>query len=146
MITYEPIDEPAEILLVEDDEDDILFITEAFAEVWQSYNIHTVTDGAQAISFLKQEGEFASAPRPDLILLDLNMPRVNGYEVLAFAKSDDDLKRIPIVVLTTASDDRTRDEVYASHANSFIAKPSLPSELNNVVRMVAQYWLGTAKQ
>jgi len=145
MITYEPIDEPAEILLVEDDEDDILFITEAFAKVWQSYNINTVTDGAQAISYLKQEGEYASAPRPDLILLDLNMPRVNGYEVLAFAKSDDDLKRIPIVVLTTASDDRTRDEVYASHANSFIAKPSLPSELNNVVRMVAQYWLGTAK-
>ncbi len=145
MTTYEPIDEPAEILLVEDDEDDIMFITEAFAKVWQNYQIHTVTDGAKAISYLKQEGEYASAPRPDLILLDLNMPRVNGYEVLTFAKGNDDLKRIPIVVLTTASDDRTKDEVYAGYANSFIAKPSLPSELNHVVKMVAEYWLGTPK-
>jgi len=142
MTAYKLTDATAEILLIEDDEDDIMFITEAFAKVWQNYQIHSVTDGAKAISYLKQEGEYASAPRPDLILLDLNMPRVNGYEVLAFAKSDDILKRIPIVVLTTASDERTKDEVYANHANSFIAKPSLPSELNDVVRMVAQYWLG----
>lgn len=145
MISYEPIDAPAEILLVDDDDDDIMLITEAFAKVWDNYHISTAHDGDEAISFLKQEGEFADAPRPDLILLDLNMPRVNGYEVLGFAKGDETLKAIPVVVLTTASDEKTIKDVYLRHANSFISKPSLQSELNNIVKMVAEYWFKTSK-
>ncbi len=146
MTNYEPIDEPAQILLVDDDEDDIMLITRAFSKVWDSYQIHTAHDGDEALAFLQRQGEYANAPKPDLILLDLNMPRINGYEVLSFVKGNENLKRIPVVVLTTASDEKSIDEAYARHANSFISKPSLYSELDKIVELVARYWLGTAQK
>jgi CheY-like chemotaxis protein len=115
--------DPVDVLLVEDDPGDVLMTREAFEHYRIRNPLHVVGDGEQAMRFLRQAGEYAQVPRPGLILLDLNLPRRNGLEVLADLKSDNDLLSIPVVVLTTsqAEDDIVRS--YSLHANAYISKP-----------------------
>src|SRR5271166_5700448 len=106
------------VLLVEDDPGDVLITREAFAENKVRNNLSVVSDGVSALEFLHRSGEFAHAPRPDLILLDLNLPRMDGHEVLAKIKSDSDLQRIPVVVLTTSDAEEDVLRSYDLHANA----------------------------
>jgi two-component system response regulator len=131
---------PVEILLVEDNPADILMTREAFEQAKMINTIHVVEDGVQAMSFLRREGEYASSPRPDLILLDLNLPRKNGREVLAEIKADATLKTIPVAVLTTSNAERDVLESYGSHANCYIVKPV---QFENFVRAalnIQSFW------
>lgn len=131
------------ILLVEDDPDDVAFVRRAFATVWADCQLHVVSNGEIALSFLRNEGEFADAPLPDLVLLDLNMPRKNGYEVLTDMKGDEALRHIPVIVLTTSSDRDSIMKAYQLHANSFITKPITAEQLNRIVELVIEYWFST---
>ena len=137
------------ILLAEDDPDDVEFIRRAFAKVWSDCRLHVVENGEVALEFLRREGEFQDAPTPDLILLDLNMPKKNGYEVLTEVKDDETLRYIPIVVLTTSSDRDSVMKAYQLHANSFITKPVSSGQLERIVQLVIEYWfsaVGLAKE
>lgn len=131
------------ILLVEDDPDDVAFVRRAFATVWADCQLHVVSNGEMALSFLRNEGEFADAPLPDLVLLDLNMPKKNGYEVLIDVKGDEALRHIPVIVLTTSSDRSSIMKAYQLHANSFITKPITAEQLNRIVELVIEYWFST---
>ena len=110
------------VLLVEDDPGDVLMTREAFEE-YLNNRLDVVSDGGEAISYLRREGEYADAPRPDLILLDLNLPRRDGREVLAEIKADDSLRHIPIIVLTTSRADEDVLRSYQLHANAYVTKP-----------------------
>src|SRR5260221_4493700 len=112
-----------DILLVEDSPADILITREAFEEFRLLNTLHVVEDGTEALTFLHQEGKYASAPRPDLILLDLNLPRKNGREVLTEIKADQNLKHIPVVILTTSHSEQDLLVTYGQHANCYIVKP-----------------------
>ena len=133
-------DRQAHILLVEDDSDDVKFVRRAFSDVWPNCEIHSVGDGEEALSFLRRTPGYEDAPSPDLILLDLNMPRKGGHEVLLEIKQDDALKHIPVVVMTTTDDKDTVLTSYKLHANSFITKPVGTDELNRIVQTVVDYW------
>ncbi len=137
------------ILLAEDDPDDVEFVRRAFAKVWSDCRLHVVENGEQALAFLNRAGEFAKSPVPDLILLDLNMPRKNGYEVLLEVKESESLRHIPVVVLTTSSDRDSIMKAYQLHANSFITKPVSAEQLERIVELVIEYWfsaVGLAKE
>jgi two-component system, chemotaxis family, response regulator Rcp1 len=138
-------DGPVEILLVEDNPADVRLTREVFGlnRVWNSLNV--ATDGIEAMAYLRQEGEFAGAPRPDLILLDLNMPRKDGREVLAEIKADEDLKLIPVVVLTTSTLEGDIREAYALSANCFVSKPMDLPEFMKAVQSIEDYWFATAR-
>jgi CheY-like chemotaxis protein len=110
------------VLLVEDDPGDVLMTREAFEE-YLNNRLAVVNDGAEAIAYLRREGEYADAPRPDLILLDLNLPRRDGREVLAEVKADDSLRHIPVIVLTTSQADEDVLRSYQLHANAYVTKP-----------------------
>ena len=110
------------VLLVEDDPGDVLMTREAFEE-YLNNRLDVVNDGAEAIAYLRREGEYADAPRPDLILLDLNLPRRDGREVLAEVKADDSLRHIPVIVLTTSQADEDVLRSYQLHANAYVTKP-----------------------
>jgi len=110
------------VLLVEDDPGDVLMTREAFEEYLHN-RLDVVSDGSEAISYLRREGEYADAPRPDLILLDLNLPRRDGREVLAEIKADDSLRHIPVIVLTTSRADEDVLRSYQLHANAYVTKP-----------------------
>ncbi|MCS7477413.1 response regulator [Umezawaea endophytica] len=112
-----------DVLLVEDDAGDALITVEAFERHKVANRLHRVRDGVEALEFLRHEGVHAEAPRPDLILLDLNLPRMNGHEVLAEIKEDEDLRRIPVVVLTTSGADEDVLRSYQLHANAYVTKP-----------------------
>lgn len=136
---------PARVLLAEDDEDHAFFTVRAFREAHgQDVEMHTVTDGAQALDYLHRRGEYADAPRPNLIVLDLKMPKVSGLEVLEQVKGDDSLRNIPTVVLT--SSDRPEDvkESYASGANSYVTKSASLAGLGQGVQELARYWIDVA--
>ena len=113
----------AEVLLVEDDEGDVLITREAFEHYRIPGALHVVGDGDQALAFMQRHGGYARAPRPDLVLLDLNLPRRNGLEVLAALKSDPDLRVIPVVILTTSQAQEDIVRGYALHANAYVSKP-----------------------
>ena len=130
----------ADILLVEDSPADVLITREAFAEFRVLNTLHVVEDGVEAIAFLKQAGKYASAPRPDLILLDLNLPRKNGREVLAEIKADDKLKFIPVVVLTTSDAEKDVMEAYGQHANSYVVKPVGFENFVEAMKSLRQFW------
>jgi len=131
---------PVEVLLVDDSQADIRLTKEAFKE-WQVANhISVVTDGAAAIEFLHREGEFKDAPRPDVVLLDLNLPRKNGPEVLEEIKNDPDLRRIPVMVMSTSNLDQDLHRAYDLHANCYIAKPGDLERYMDVVRSIEQFW------
>ena len=130
-----------EVLLVEDDPGDVLMTREAFEDYKVRNRLHVVNDGADAMSFLRREGEYADVPRPDLVLLDLNLPRMDGREVLQAIKSDDDLASIPVVVLTTseAEDDVLRS--YSLHANAYVTKPVDFERFIEVVRQIDDFFV-----
>jgi two-component system, chemotaxis family, response regulator Rcp1 len=132
------------IFLVEDNKADIRLIEEALKHSLIPHQVVVVRDGVDAMAFLRQEGEYADAPRPDLILLDLNLPKKDGREVLAEIKTDPTLKRIPVVVLTTS---RNEDDIFHSydlHVNCYITKSRNLSQLFQIVKGIEEFWLSTA--
>ena len=131
---------PIEILLVEDSATDVLLAEEALQEAKMRNNLYVVKDGVEAMAFLRNEGKYADVPRPDLVLLDLNMPRKDGREVLAEVKADDHLKNIPVVVLTTSQAQEDVLKAYGLHANCYISKPVDFEQFTNVVRAIDQFW------
>ena len=139
-MTTKPLHRPIEILLVEDSPADILITREAFEEARLMNAIHVVEDGVQALEFLRREGRYASAPRPDLILLDLNLPRKNGREVLAEIKADDSLKIIPVIVLTTSNASEDILQAYDLHANCYVVKPVGFENFLKAVQSIRNFW------
>lgn len=131
---------PAEILLVEDDPGDVVITREALAMSQIDNHLHHVSDGDEALAFLRQEGVHKAAVRPDLILLDLNLPRVDGREVLARIKASPDLRRIPVVVLTTSSADEDIASSYDLHANAYVTKPVDFDEFLSAVRQIDDFF------
>jgi chemotaxis family two-component system response regulator Rcp1 len=129
-----------EILLVEDSATDVMLAKEALEYAKVCNQLHVVKDGVEAMAFLRQEGQYAESPRPDLILLDLNMPRKDGGEVLAEVKADNDLKQIPVVVLTTSQAQQDVLHAYGLHANCYITKPVDFDQFANVVQAIDNFW------
>ena len=136
---------PIEILLVEDDPDDVLLTRKALDEGRMLNNLHVVRDGVQAMEFLRQEGQYAEAPRPGIVLLDLNMPRKDGREVLSEIKSDEGLKSIPVIVLTTSEAEQDILKSYHLHANAYVTKPVDPDDFVKVIRSFDCFWLSVVK-
>lgn len=132
---------PIEILLVEDNPGDVRLTVEALAEAKVSNRLFVAKDGVEAMAFLHREGEFANAAEPDLILLDLNLPRMNGHEVLAQIKADPRLKHIPVVILTTSDSEQDILDTYNLHANCFITKPVDLDQFIKIVQSVEAFWL-----
>lgn len=130
-----------EILLVEDNPGDVRLTQEAFSEGRLRNNLSVVEDGVEAMAFLRQEDKYAMAPRPDIILLDLNLPKKDGREVLAELKRDPHLKRIPVIVLTTSRDEQDVLRVYDLHANCYVTKPVVLDEFIAVVKDIEDFWL-----
>jgi chemotaxis family two-component system response regulator Rcp1 len=136
---------PIEVLLVEDSPGDVRLTQEAFKDAKVHLNLHVAPDGAKAMAFLKREGEHAKAPRPDLILLDLNLPKKDGREVLAEIKEDPKLKSIPVVILTTSSSEADILRSYQLHANCYITKPVGLEGFLTVVKSIDSFWLSVVK-
>ena len=136
---------PIEILLVEDNPGDVRLTREAFKEAKLANRLHVVGDGVEAMAYLRREGPYATAGRPDLILLDPNLPKKDGREVLAEIKAEDDLKRIPVVVLTTSQAEQDILKVYDLHANCYITKPVDLDQFLRVVQSVEDFWLTIVK-
>ena len=137
--------EAIEVLLVEDDPGDVLLIQEAFADNKVRNRLHSVSDGVDALRFLRREGEYADAPRPDLILLDLNLPRMDGREVLQALKGDETLRRIPVVVLTTSKLEEDVLRSYQLHANAYVTKPVDFDRFIEVVRQIDEFFVTVVK-
>jgi chemotaxis family two-component system response regulator Rcp1 len=131
------------IFLVEDNRGDIRLIEEALKDSSVPHQIVSVRNGMDAMAYLRQEGEYADAPRPDIILLDLNLPKKDGREVLAEIKADPKLKRIPVVVLTTSRNDDDIRQSYDLHVNCYITKSRNLSELFKIVKGIEEFWLST---
>jgi CheY-like chemotaxis protein len=142
-----PVDrpDPIEVLLVEDDPGDVLLIREAFDDNKVANRLHVVADGVEALEFMRQSGEHAEAPRPDLVLLDLNLPRKDGREVLAEVKNDDELRSIPVVVLTTSQAEEDVLRSYDLHANAYVTKPVDFDRFIGVVRQIDQFFVSVVK-
>jgi chemotaxis family two-component system response regulator Rcp1 len=136
---------PISILLVEDNAGDVRLTKEALKEGRVANTLHVVVDGVEALQFLRREGKYADAPRPDLILLDLNLPRLDGRQVLSEVKKDPELKRIPIVVLTTSKAEEDVLKTYDLYANCYIAKPVEFDKFVGVIKMIDQFWLTIVK-
>jgi CheY-like chemotaxis protein len=136
---------PIEVLLVEDDPGDVLLIQEAFEFNKVHNKLSIVRDGEQAIAFLRREGEYADATRPDLVLLDLNLPRKDGREVLQEVKSDEDLRTIPIVVLTTSEAEEDVLRSYQLHANAYVTKPVDFDRFVSIVRQIDDFFVSVVR-
>ena len=134
-----------EILLVEDNPGDIRLTLEAFKDSKVCNNMHVVQDGVEALAFLRQEGDYANKPRPDVILLDLNLPKKDGREVLAEIKQDPALKRIPVVILTTSDAEQDVVKTYNLHANCYITKPVDLERFMTVVKSIETFWFSVVK-
>ena len=132
---------PIEVLLVEDDPGDVLMTREALEENKVANHLAVVSDGATAMLYLRKEGEYVDAPTPDLVLLDLNLPRMDGREVLAAMKSDETLRRIPVVVLTTSEAEEDVLRSYSLHANAYVTKPVDFERFIDVVRQIDEFFL-----
>lgn len=136
---------PIQILLVEDNPGDVRLIQESFREGKVINKIHVVRDGEEAMAFLRREGNYADAVRPDIILLDLNLPKKNGREVLDEIKADEHLKRVPVVVLTCSSAEQDMLKSYDHHANSYIVKPVNLRDFMEVIKSIEDFWLTIVK-
>ena len=136
---------PVEILLVEDNPGDVRLAREALKENKVRNNLHVIEDGESAIAFLRKQGKYQNATRPDLILLDLNLPKKDGREVLAEIKADHDLKRIPVVMLTISKAEEDIVRAYDLHVNCYITKPIDLDQFIKVVRSVEDFWLTIVK-
>jgi CheY-like chemotaxis protein len=134
-----------EILLIEDNKGDIGLVKEVFKEGKIRNNLHVAYDGEEAMEFLRREGKFKEAPHPDIILLDLNLPKKDGREVLADIKSDNNLKRIPVIVLTTSNAKEDIIKMYDLDANSYIIKPVDFDQFLKVIRTIEDFWLEVVK-
>jgi chemotaxis family two-component system response regulator Rcp1 len=134
-----------EVLLVEDSPGDVRLTREAFREADVSIRLHTANDGVEAVAFLRQQGAHVHAPRPDLILLDLNLPRMDGREVLSFIKEDKSLTTIPTVILTTSDADADIQRSYQLRANAYLIKPVQLDDFENLVRSISDFWLTKVK-
>jgi CheY-like chemotaxis protein len=136
---------PIELLLVEDSLSDADLIAEALSDSKVLNNLHWVEDGVEALAFLQRQGKYANAPRPDLILLDLNLPKKDGREVLAQLKGDKSLKLIPVLILTTSAAERDILKTYELNANCYITKPIDLDQFICVVKLIEMFWLDLAK-
>lgn len=136
---------PIDILLVEDNDDEASLTIETLSEGRVRNKVNLVGDGVEALTFLRREGKYANAPRPDLILLDLNLPRRNGKEVLAEVKQDPDLKQIPIVIMSSSSAERDVLAAYNLHANCYVTKPLDLDEFVAAVRKIEDFWIAFVK-
>jgi len=136
---------PIEILLVEDSEGDVGLIEEVFEEAKIRNNLHVVEDGEEAILFLRGERQFSGISRPDIILLDLNLPKKDGREVLEEIKEDDELKNIPVVVLTTSKAEEDILKSYNLHANAYVTKPVDFDQFIRVIKSIEDFWLEVVK-
>ena len=134
-----------EILLVEDNAGDARLTLEAFKEAKVINNLTVVNDGAEALCYLRRQGAYADAVVPDLVLLDLNLPKVDGRQVLAEIKADESLMRIPVVVLTTSASQDDISRAYGSHANCYITKPVDLDQFLRVVQSIESFWLSLVK-
>ncbi|SFB69936.1 Response regulator receiver domain-containing protein [Halobiforma haloterrestris] len=132
--------EPARILLVEDNPGDVRLTREAFEAARIESDLYVVSDGAEALEFLEQRGEYEDAPRPDLVLLDLNLPRASGEEVLTELKDDPELRTIPVIVLTSSRAEEDIVRSYELHANAYLTKPVDPDEFIETIRAFEEFW------
>ncbi|MGZ4903627.1 MAG: response regulator [Halobacteriota archaeon] len=137
--------QPVEILLVEDNPVDIRMTQEAFKDYRVANNLHVVSDGEAAMDFIHQRGEYADAPRPDLILLDLNLPKKDGREILNEVKADNKLRAIPVIILTTSALDKDIMGSYCHNANAFITKPIEFDDFVTMMRSIGDFWLTFVK-
>jgi CheY-like chemotaxis protein len=144
-MTPRPAGQPIEVLLVEDDPGDVLLIREAFEYNKVHNNLNVVSDGEQALAYLRRQGEHAEATRPDLVLLDLNLPRKDGREVLAEVKQDEDLRTIPIVVLTTSEAEEDVLKSYQLHANAYVTKPVDFERFVSIVRQIDDFFVSVVR-
>lgn len=133
-------EKPAEVLLVEDNEDDVTITRKGFENARMAVNLHHVENGRDCMAFLRKEGSYADATTPDLILLDLNMPIMDGREVLAEIVADPELRRLPVVILTTSRDERDLLAMYNLRCSSYIPKPVDFGRFRNVVEHLGDYW------
>jgi two-component system, chemotaxis family, response regulator Rcp1 len=136
---------PIEILLVEDNPGDVRLTQEALRDAKVRNNLNVVSDGVEAVAFLMRDGAYRNAPHPDLILLDLNLPRKDGREVLEIIKEDEVLKQIPVVILTTSQAERDILDTYRLRANAYVTKPVDLEQFMNVVKSIEQFWLEIVK-
>jgi chemotaxis family two-component system response regulator Rcp1 len=136
---------PVEILLVEDNAGDVRLAREGLRECKLLNNLSVASDGVKALAFLRREGEHAQAPRPDLIMLDLNLPRKDGREVLREIKEDEQLRRIPVVVLTTSKAEEDILKSYSLHANCYVTKPLAIEQFITVVQAIETFWFTIVK-
>ena len=136
---------PKPVLLVEDSPGDARLTEEAFREVNAGVKLYRVEDGVEALAFLRREGQYADAPRPDLILLDLNLPRMDGRQVLAQVKADAKLKSIPTIILTVSLAHTDFEKCYELNANCFLSKPQELQDFETLVRTIDEFWVRTVK-
>ena len=144
-MAIEPEEMPKTVLLVEDSLGDMRLAIEAFQETNKSVKLRVVPDGVAAMAYLRREGKYADAPRPELILLDLNLPKMGGREVLAQIKADDGLKTIPTIILTTSAAPEDARECYELQANSYLRKPIGFEKYDELVRSISNFWLRNEK-
>lgn len=144
-ITEEAQGLPIDVLLVEDNPGDVRLTREAFLATNPFVRVHVACDGVEAMAFLRREGPHVRAPRPGLILLDLNLPLMDGREVLSRLKSDEGLKSIPTIILTTSDADADVAEVYRLHANCYLSKPVLLDQFESLVQSINDFWLTKAQ-
>ncbi|NGM70005.1 response regulator [Natronolimnobius sp. AArcel1] len=135
----------AQILLVEDNPGDVRLTKEAFKQGRIENDLHVVSDGTEALDFLAQQNEYSDAPRPDLILLDLNLPRTDGEEVLLELKADPQLRSIPVIVLTSSRAEEDIARSYELHANAYLTKPVDPDEFIETVRAFEEFWFSVVR-
>jgi two-component system, chemotaxis family, response regulator Rcp1 len=135
------VEELKTILLIEDSPGDVRLTQEAFRGADRAVRLHVAVDGVEAVSFLRREGVHGEAPRPDLILLDLNLPRMDGRQVLSLIKQDDDLKTIPTVILTTSEAEADIETVYQLRANCYLRKPVEFDAFESLVKSISNFWL-----
>lgn len=133
-----------QLLLVEDSPSDAFLATTALQQTGGGVEVHTVPDGVEALAFLRRESTYHQAPRPDLILLDLNMPRMDGRELLANVKMDRNLKAIPVIVLTSSAAEQDILQAYNLHANCYVVKPADFTEFKRVLKGLATFWFESA--
>lgn len=138
-------DEMIEILLVEDNPDDAALTVDALQDGRVRNRVTVLDDGVEALAFVRREGQYAAAPRPDLILLDLNLPRKNGREVLAELKADPNLRRIPVVIMTSSDEEKDIMAAYNLHVNCYVTKPVDLDQFITVVKSIEHFWFSIVK-
>jgi len=137
--------EMSNILLVEDNPADVLLTAEALRESRVFHNLNVVNNGSEALAYVKRQEKYGDALRPDIILLDINLPKKNGFEVLAEIKQDPDLKHIPVIILTTSSSKQDIRKAYELHANCYIVKPIELDDFFKVIKYIGDFWFTVAK-